>query len=278
MQNFVIENKFLCEKNKNQIKKLWLENFLEDDEKTVDCFLENVFENEKGVGAFLNDDLIAMVLFLNSKIISKNKIIKAVYFYAVCTSEEYRKKGVMRKLFSFATKELKNKGYELCFLVPENKELFGMYEKLSFKRTLAYQESVFCREKLDGKNTAISATDFCYNDYLKFRKTSAIKTPVIIWNEKEFNFIFNKDRSDVSFLFNENGYAIYEKCSDEILVWEFCGEKHETLNLIFSFEKNASKIKVREPVKNQRIDFGLSLALTNSSKEFENIYFGLPFG
>ena len=69
MQNLKIENKFLLTENKNEIKKIWLENFLDDEENTVDLFLENVFENKKGVGAFLNNKLIAMILFLNSKIV-----------------------------------------------------------------------------------------------------------------------------------------------------------------------------------------------------------------
>ena len=37
----------------------------------------NVFKNKKGVGAFSNDELVAMILFLNSKIISKNKEFKS---------------------------------------------------------------------------------------------------------------------------------------------------------------------------------------------------------
>ena len=73
MQNLKIENKFLINENKKQIKKIWLNNFLDDDENTVGLFLKNVFENKKGVGAFCDNELIAMILFLDSEIIFKNK-------------------------------------------------------------------------------------------------------------------------------------------------------------------------------------------------------------
>ena len=113
MQNLIIENKFLIDENKKQIKKIWLNNFLDDDENTVDLFLENVFENEKGVGAFLNNELIAMILFLNSKIIFKDRKINSIYFYAVCTEQNYRNQGVMRSLFEFAKEKAKEQGAEL---------------------------------------------------------------------------------------------------------------------------------------------------------------------
>jgi len=43
MQNLKIENRFLINKNKKQIKKIWLNNFLDDDENTVDLFFEKCF-------------------------------------------------------------------------------------------------------------------------------------------------------------------------------------------------------------------------------------------
>ena len=44
MQNLIIENKFLIDENKKQIKKIWLNNFLDDDANIVDLFLENVIQ------------------------------------------------------------------------------------------------------------------------------------------------------------------------------------------------------------------------------------------
>ena len=277
MQNFEVENKLLLQENKNEIKVLWRNNFCDDDEKTIDCFLENVFENKKGVGAFINNELVAMVLFLNSKIITKNKKIKSVYFYAVCTDEKYRKKGVMRTLFSFATEETKKQGYEMCFLVPQNAELFKMYEKFSFKRTIGYDRKVFERDNCNNKNTLAQKSDFCYDDYKRIKLNSHKNEQFVLWDKDEFEFIFNKNREDVSFVFTDSSFAVYEKNGSETLVYEICGDENEIINLIFSKHKDCEKIILRAPTVKNETDFGMTLTLNELETELKSIYFGMPY-
>ena len=276
MQNLKIENKFLINENKKQIKKIWLNNFLDDDENTVGLFLKNVFENKKGVGAFCDNELIAMILFLDSEIIFKNKKINAIYFYAVCTEPNYRNQGVMKSLFSFAKEKAKEQGAEICFLVPENESLFKMYEKLTFTRSITYTEKCVFRKDISVKNTAHATTDFCYNDYLNLRLQESEKTPVVIFQEKEFNFIFDKSREDVSFLFDKTFYSIYEKCNSEIYVFEFCGNENELVNSLFSFHSDAEKIIIRKTSEKGPTDFGMTFSF-NDEVGFNNIYFGIPY-
>ena len=244
MQNLIIENKFLIDENKKQIKKIWLNNFLDDDENTVDLFLENVFENEKGVGAFLNNELIAMILFLNSKIIFKNKKLNSIYFYAVCTEQNYRNQGVMRSLFEFAKEKAKEQGAEICFLVPESESLFKMYEKFSFEKNINFTKEYVLRSESDIKNTVSQITDFCYKDYLSLRLQESEKNPVVILNENEFNFIFDKTREDVSFLFLKTGYAVFEKKEIKITVSEICGNKNDVLSWLFNFYSDVNEIEI----------------------------------
>ena len=276
MQNLNIENKFLLTENKNEIKKMWLENFLDDEENTADLFLENVFENKKGVGAFLNNKLIAMILFLNSKIVSENKNNNAIYFYAVCTDENYRNQGVMKRLFEYAKEKLKEQGVEKSFLVPAEDSLFKMYEKFSFKRTISYTEKVVFRKDVNIKNTTKETTDFCYNDYLSFRLQESKKTPVVILGEKEFSFIFDKTREDVSFLFLKTGYAVFEKTNSEILIFEICGNESDILSSLFTTYKDVEKITVRNSTEKERTDFGMTCSFLDDA-EFNNIYFGMPY-
>lgn len=276
MQNFEIENKVLLQENKSEIKILWKNNFLDDDEKTIDNFLGNVFCDKKGVGAFINNKLIAMILFLDSEIITKNKKYKSVYFYAVCTDEKYRKKGIMRTLFSFATSEAKNQGYEICFLVPENEELFKMYEKFSFKRTICYSIKVVQRNNCDIKKTITNKTEFCYDDYERFKLNSS-SVPVVKWGKSEFGFIFNEFREDVSFLFNDFGFAVYEKNNKEILLYEICGDEKEVINAIFSKHTDCEKIILRVPCEKSKINFGMTLNLSDTENGLNLIYFGMPY-
>ncbi len=275
MQNFEIENKLLSQKNKNEIKKLWRDNFFEDSAETVNSFLENVFENKKGVGAFLNNELVSMVLFLNSKIIFKNKKIKSIYFYAVCTEKKYRNNGIMRKLFSFAFDEARKQGYEICFLVPETEELFKMYEKFSFKRSICYEEK--CIYNSNNKNTVTEKTDFCYNDYKQIKLTSPNNRPLIVWGKDEFEFIFNKKREDVEFIFTSSSFAVYEINDTEILVYEICGDEEEILNLLFNKHSDCKKIILRVQAEKSKKDFGMTLSLTDTQTEIEAIYFGMPY-
>ncbi len=278
MQNFDIKNKLLSQENKNEIKKLWRNNFLDDDEKTINYFLENVFENKKGVGAFINNELVAMILFLSSKIITKNKEINSVYFYAVCTEEKYRKKGIMKTLFSFATEEAKKQGYEICFLVPQNEELFKMYEKFSFNRTINYEEKCIDRIDCDSKNAITHKTDFCYDDYKRIKLNSPRNNQFVLWEKDEYEFIFNENREDVSFVFTDLSFAVYEKKGNETLVYEICGDESEIINLIFNKHKDCEKIILRVPSVKTKTDFGMTLNLSDEETEIKSIYFGMPYG
>lgn len=277
MQNFKIENNYLLINNKKQIKKLWLENFSDDSEDVVNVFLDSVFKNKKGVGAFLGNELIAMILFLNSEIILKNINKKSVYFYAVCTTEKYRNKGVMKNLFKFAEKCAKEQGYEICFLVPENDELFKMYEKFSFESAICYEEKTLDIVNLYNKNTVYKTTEFCYDDYKQYRLKEAENLPVIVWENDEFNFIFDKNRTDVSFAFLDSGYAVYEKLNSEILVHEICGSKEQVISFIFGNELDCEKLKLRLPVESNKTRFGMTLDLVGSNENINAVYFGMPY-
>lgn len=276
MQNLKIENKLLLNENKKEIKKLWLKNFLDDNENTVDLFLENVFKNKKGVGAFLNNKLIAIILFLNSKIVFKGEKTDSVYFYAVCTDEKYRNQGVMRALFTFAKEKAKEQGIEICFLVPENESLFKMYEKFSFKRNITYTKRRVLRNECNIKNTIYKTTNFCYSDYLKFRLQESEKTPVVIFDESEFNFIFDKTRDDVLFLFLETGYAVFEKIEAKISVFEICGNESDILNCFFNTYLDVTEIEILKHGEGECTDFGMTYSL-NKANNFNNIYFGMPY-
>lgn len=276
MENLKTKNNYLFEENKKEIKKIWLDNFIDDDEYTVDLFLEKVFENKKGVGAFLNNELIAIILFLNTKIIFNNKISSAVYFYAVCTNEKYRNKGVMKELFSFAKEKVKEQGFDLCFLVPENEPLFKMYEKFGFKKTINYTEKVFSKNEYNIKNTIRIKTDFCYKDYVALRKKESEKTPVVVFEKDEFCFWFDKNRKDVSFIFVSSGYAIYEKTEKQILIFEFCGCETEIINALFQKCENIEKIVLRKHSEDEVTDFGMTFSFDDKC-DFTNIYFGIPY-
>ena len=81
MQNLKIENKILLNENKKEIKKIWLENFLDDNENTVDLFTEEYNEKAKiakdvAAGAVLISAINAICMGL---IIYLDKIVQILF-------------------------------------------------------------------------------------------------------------------------------------------------------------------------------------------------------
>ncbi len=54
------------------------------------------------------------------------------YLYAVATAKAFRKQGICRALAENTHSHLKYLGYAGAVLVPEGKDLFGMYEKMGY--------------------------------------------------------------------------------------------------------------------------------------------------
>lgn len=58
---------------------------------------------------------------------------RASYFYAVCTDEDFRGRGVCKKLMAFAETARKSEGDEFVFLAPAEKKLFEFYGKIGYQ-------------------------------------------------------------------------------------------------------------------------------------------------
>lgn len=54
------------------------------------------------------------------------------YVYAVATLPEYRGRGLMRKVDSFAQEVIRKRGWKYSTLVPAERPLYAMYEKLGY--------------------------------------------------------------------------------------------------------------------------------------------------
>ncbi len=290
MRNF--EKRLLNNNDKLLIKKLWIECF-HDDEININIFLDFVFENEKGAGIFFGDELISMILFLNSEFIFKNKNKNAIYFYAVCTKSDFRNKGLIKELFLFSKTILGNKKTDYLFLVPENFDLFKMYEKFDFENKIKYKEKIIHKKEFEEKNIkkefpenqenlfGIENSKKLYEIYKKIKLKQSQKNPVVLWRENEFNYIFNKKRNDVKILFEPNGYAVYEVFGDNVKIHEISGEEEKLFDFIFSKETAVSHITVNSPcdendteILNQGMVFDFN-GINDS--DFNFIYFGMPY-
>ncbi|MGL5973346.1 MAG: GNAT family N-acetyltransferase [Oscillospiraceae bacterium] len=115
----------------NQLKILWKEAFGDTDEYI------NFFYNK---GFFISttflyeeDGQITSMLSSFDVCFNYNKTAKkGSYIYAVATLKKFRGKKQMTKLMNFTEDYLLKKDYQFCTLVPQNKGLFDVYEKVGY--------------------------------------------------------------------------------------------------------------------------------------------------
>ena len=125
------------------LKELWKAAFSEKDEDISD-FFEMVYPTAMGFCAEEDGQLAAMLYALPVVLAGgetesaffakslKNAVFserKAAYVYAVATAEQYRRKGVCKKLMEFAEKELRKRYFSCVMLVPADETLTEYYRK-----------------------------------------------------------------------------------------------------------------------------------------------------
>ena len=111
-----------------QLRTLWQEAF-GDTEKFLDLFFGTAFDTKRAVCITENEEVLAALYWFDCTCNGE----KLAYIYAVATSKKHRFKGLCRQLMDYTHTELISMGYKAAILVPGSKELFDMYEKLSYK-------------------------------------------------------------------------------------------------------------------------------------------------
>ena len=69
--------------------------------------------------------------------------IPAAYVYAVATRKSHRGKGLCRDLMAFAERDLRQKGFSCCVLIPGEPSLFRFYEKLGYEAVFTRNRAAF---------------------------------------------------------------------------------------------------------------------------------------
>lgn len=128
----MIEYKNAEKKYQTELKKMWQEIF-EDKAEYINLFFDNMYKDEYCFIAIDNEKVVAMMYFLPATMVRKHEKIEGRYVYAVATDKNYRGRGIMSALESYASNVVALKGVEFLTLVPATESLFSMYEKIGYK-------------------------------------------------------------------------------------------------------------------------------------------------
>ncbi len=257
----------------DSLKELWASCF-DDASEVVNSFFEETATPENIIAAFDGNKAVGAVYIIESMLIVAGRTYTAYYVYGVCTHPAYRKNGVMTRCFGILENIVKTKSIDYLFLVPAEKSLFGMYEKLGFKTGIAYGEDVVYKS---GNITGdFVSKPIEYNSYIELRRGLADNNMVVILGERGFNSFIRPVGNEVVCVYNGNDYAVFEKGNEEIVVHEWAGNRERVSDMVFSLSC-AEKIVLRKPAEKEGIPFGMYRAF-GDAPEIKSAFFGIPYG
>ena len=111
-----------------QLRGLWKEAFADTD-AFLDGFFAYGFSPDR-CRCIVKDDQVLSALYWFDGRVGEQRF---AYLYAVATDTAFRGKGLCRALMEDTHRHLQDTGYAGTALVPGNKELFSLYEKLGYR-------------------------------------------------------------------------------------------------------------------------------------------------
>jgi len=118
--------------DKEDLMRLWKMCFPQDPDSFITFYFDKVHRNEEVWVYTLNDQIIASLQIIPYKIKKGYTVLEGGYISGVMTHPHHRMKGYMAKLLDASFDVMIKKGYDYAFLIPQEKDLIGMYEKYGF--------------------------------------------------------------------------------------------------------------------------------------------------
>lgn len=134
----MIEIRTARENEREKLKRLWNECFLDED-PFLSYWFDNVCEPNMAVAAMDGERLIGALHMKEYKLFSFGKEYKAVYICGFGVEKSERKKGIGTKLLDYAHDYCKKQNADFVFLLPD---IDGYYEKFGYEpcsETVVYE-------------------------------------------------------------------------------------------------------------------------------------------
>lgn len=154
-----------------------------------------------------------------------------VYLYALATSEDYRKAGVMTALMQFAEKTAAENGAKFAALVPADTQLFGYYEKRGYAKTASVRRlgtTLFGRRSHEAKFLPLTP------EALNALRAKFADVPCIMFSGVQMQILLDDLMQTGGLLVQTPaGYAVVKKHGAKLLVQElFCNTEEDAKKLV----------------------------------------------
>ncbi|MDR0507297.1 MAG: GNAT family N-acetyltransferase [Dysgonamonadaceae bacterium] len=262
---------------KDRLKAMWKLCFPHDSNKFVDFYFKRVYKNEEAIIYMENDSLVAFLQMIPYSLKFGTEIFQAGYISGAMTHPDYRRKGYMEKLLNASFDIMRKKGYSYTFLIPQEKWLFGFYEKYGFRRIgNQLNDPVLSEENVGISNFSVfkgkehEKEPSLWKSYFKFlveKENAVLKTSM------QFSNILLDFFDDEGVLFANNaGIAFTLKKDNTIIIKEFfCQNKTVYDEFLTAITQYYNSDEIIFPDKNQ----GMIKMLDDSAKEISSLYLGM---
>ena len=244
-----------------------------DSTEEVNLFWETLFDEISVFAAWEQAQPVAMLCALPVSLVDEvGEALPAAYFYAVCTHPDYRRQGLCAKLMAYSEETLKKEGISLFCLVPAEKELFPLYEKMGYRNALYHRAYDIPAQKGKGKITKTNAESYQNLRQMQLYGSFAdYSLPLLSWqqrlSEKSGAGLYRIELPEGIFC------AVAEKHGTTLHIKELLPDCPEAAALLAS-HLGAQSARVRTEGENTA--FGMAKALCGENiPEFS--YFALAF-
>ena len=278
--------KYYADKNDaEELSSLWTTVF-GDESEYPEFFLNNAVAESEIYAAREDGKIVSAFYLVDCTLISRNNRYKGKYLYAAATLPEYRNKGIMSKMITEVSEELKNNGADFICLYPAEKSLYEYYEKLGFVSD--FSERIYKMKKEDiapylsaryfnGNVSYINIREYIPSEsfiefgggYLDFARFCAKKSGIEICAKFD-----DEDNVFVTGYVKDNKFFVSEAISEN-------GNYTHIFNVLADVK--AEKFILKTPsciqldnFENDKTDSGMILYLNENIQRVSDIYLGQP--
>jgi len=223
--------------HKQELKLMWKRCFPKDRQAFIDYWFDNIFSPSNALIHTVDNRPAAFLQIIPYKINNGKNPLKAAYLSGIMTHPDFRGRGFASSLTQEAIETARKRGFDLVFLIPQNKKLQPFYGKLGFES--CSQQSFF--NTIDNKqgisNEKVSVFKSPDPKIFKVYNRLLRKIPyAVLKTESQFKHVLWDffDGSNRVFL-NENAVAFVTKIQKKVRIIECISDRKRAENTLFSY-------------------------------------------